>query len=294
MPPKPNANSLVRTSLLLFPPVAIVYGIHRGLTYLEAKYPPLPPERTTSIALRTPSKPSTQRCAYVDVYAARIPLRILERKAKSLQNGRTKISCDSKREMEITSQDLQEAWARAVLRCRILRAQEKLLSLFNKDNGSLNEANNDALDMVFVVERTPAVSNNKSSSQLDSESEFGYLVSWKMAPEPRGFFEKISQYGYPWRLMSGGRHELSVSHPFPPSRTGEVASTPDDVTAEQCMVEVRFASAHDYEVVPAEGELEDQKTIPKWTGRLHRGYARLLLDQAVRELEVEDSEGYHR
>ncbi|KAJ5820316.1 hypothetical protein N7474_005907 [Penicillium riverlandense] len=48
------------------------------------------------------------------------------------------------------------------------------------------------------------------------------------------------------------------------------------------MVEVRFSTAHDYEVVSEEGEY--QKIIPQWTQRLHRGWARLILDMAAWEV----------
>ena len=74
--------------------------------------------------------------------------------------------------------------------------------------------------------------------------------------------------------MSGGRHEISVSRP----------DTEGDEIREP-FVEVRFASAHDYETVSEEGGLEKQKKIPEWTGRLHRGYARWVLDSAVQELK---------
>lgn len=72
---------------------------------------------------------------------------------------------------------------------------------------------------------------------------------------------KIARWGYPWRLMSGGRHELSVPEPFE-----EV----EDDESQGPFVEVRFASAYDYEVVPEEGDLQHQKMIPGWTWRLHR------------------------
>lgn len=97
----------------------------------------------------------------------------------------------------------------------------------------------------------------------------GLLISWKMADKPRLFFERIARWGYPWRLMSGGRHEMSISEPF-------------EIEGDK-FVEVRFASAHDYEVV--EGEGLGQKILPEWTNRLHRGFARLVLDIAVKELE---------
>jgi hypothetical protein len=46
-------------------------------------------------------------------------------------------------------------------------------------------------------------------------------------------------------------------------------------------VDVRFAGAHDYEIVEEEGV--KQKIIPGWVMRLHAGYARLILDLGVRE-----------
>lgn len=119
---------------------------------------------------------------------------------------------------------------------------------------------------IFSVERPPS-----SRSWLSMSGPSALLVSWKVPDNARVFFEKIAGYGYPYRLMSGGRHELSVSKPF--KEEGRQ------------VVEVRFASAHDYEVVSEEGELEKQKITPAWVGRLHRGFARLILDSAVRELQ---------
>lgn len=43
------------------------------------------------------------------------------------------------------------------------------------------------------------------------------------------------------------------------------------------VVEVRLASAHDYEVVPGEGDLSSQKTIPKLESRLHGALVRHFL-----------------
>lgn len=74
--------------------------------------------------------------------------------------------------------------------------------------------------------------------------------------------------------MSGGRHEISVSEPFK-GEDGEY-------------VEVLLATAHDYEIIPGEGELKDQKIIPGWTGRLHRAFARFVFDISVREMKWED------
>lgn len=76
--------------------------------------------------------------------------------------------------------------------------------------------------------------------------------------------------------MSGGRHEISVSQPF----------DMEDAKSRELFVEVRFASAHDYETVSEEGILGSQKRVLAWVGRLHGGYARWVLDSAVQELAV--------
>jgi hypothetical protein len=52
----------------------------------------------------------------------------------------------------------------------------------------------------------------------------------------------------------GGRDELSVVGPF------------DVDQGEGPYVEVRFSSAHDYELVPEEGPVEQQKRIPGGRG----------------------------
>ncbi|PKX91753.1 uncharacterized protein P174DRAFT_514179 [Aspergillus novofumigatus IBT 16806] len=258
-----NCPGLTRLLLILaLPPVAIGYGIHRGLSALEAQYPPLPLEPTTSIALRTPRNPETQFCAYTDIYAARVPVKALLPRAQ--------VTDGVSDQLKSTNFEITSAWARAFIGNKILRTEGSLVGLLAKGKFSPGDtgdtpagfASPDAsgeprslLNGVLVVERPPS-----------EDDRDGLLVSWRMSDEPRRFFEKIARWGYPWRLLSGGRHELSVSEPSDG---------------------VRFASAHDYEIVPEEGDLQHQKTIPGWTGRLHRGYARLLLDCAVRELKKE-------
>lgn len=70
--------------------------------------------------------------------------------------------------------------------------------------------------------------------------------------------------------MEGGRHEWSV---------GPVSRLPEET---EDMVEVRFAAAHDFKVV--DGEKGEGKMLPNWVGRVHRAYARLLLDEAAKEI----------
>ncbi|RHZ52505.1 hypothetical protein CDV55_104337 [Aspergillus turcosus] len=64
------------------------YAVHRGseALALEAQYRALPPETTTSTALRDPQDSSTQFRAYTDVYAVRVPVKALLPKLK----GQTK------------------------------------------------------------------------------------------------------------------------------------------------------------------------------------------------------------
>ncbi|KAJ5592389.1 hypothetical protein N7537_009293 [Penicillium hordei] len=238
------------------------YSIHRGLSHLEEKYPALPLV-AGSRALRKPLSPDTQRCAYTDIYAAQIPLQALEARVPN-----PKIS---------TRAELEYAWARSVLGTKILRTEGSLLGLLtnfrfkpcdtgNSEGGFSPDKTTGAprvlLNGMFQVQRLPAA---------DADSN-GLLVSLKLPDEPREFFENIARWGYPWRLMSSLRHEMSVSEPF-------------QVNGQGMFVEVRFSTAHDYELVDSEGELEKQKIIPAWTLRLHRGYARFVLDSAVRELQ---------
>lgn len=92
------------------------------------------------------------------------------------------------------------------------------------------------------------------------------MVDWHMPTHITAFFERIASWGYPWRMMDGGRHEWVVKD------AGET-------------VEVCFAAAHDYKVVAEEGS--EGKVIPHWVQRLHRAYARFLLDQAVKQIRAQ-------
>ncbi|CAI7611731.1 unnamed protein product [Penicillium viridicatum] len=234
------------------------YSIHRGLSHLEEKFPALP-LAAGSRALRQPQSPETQHCAYTDIYAAQIPLQALEAR---VPNPKTP-----------TKTELEYAWARSVVGTKVLRTEGSLLGLLanfrftpcdtgNSEDGFSPDKTTGAPRVLLNVQRLPAA---------DADSN-GLLVSLKLPDEPREFFEKIARWGYPWRLMSSLRHEMSISEPF-------------QVNEQGLFVEVRFSTAHDYEIVDAEGGLEKQKIIPAWTLRLHRGYARFVLDSAVRELQ---------
>ncbi|RDW78867.1 uncharacterized protein DSM5745_05719 [Aspergillus mulundensis] len=241
------------------PTIATIYGVHLGLAHLETIYPALPPAAAGSEALRTPAKPS-QHCAYVDIYAARIPLRALQAQSR----------CPDPRSNNKTA--LEEAWARSVLSSQLLRTESSLIGLFTKAHYDPGDLGQDGFSP-DAKDRPRALLNGALTVQREPrENGNGLLVSWSMPDAPRLFFERIAAWGYPWRLMSGGRHEMSVSEPFRVQGGGE-------------MVEVRFSAAHDYEVVLVEGALDEQKILPAWAVRLHRGYARLILHLAAREVQ---------
>lgn len=88
------------------------------------------------------------------------------------------------------------------------------------------------------------------------------LLKWKWTDTKLvDFFEKISNYGYPWRLMSGGFHELYIE------RNG------------LDKIDVYYSSAHQYK------ELRDGKLIPKLVQCLHRDFARVLLQSSLSQYE---------
>ncbi|TBU44895.1 hypothetical protein BD309DRAFT_761313 [Dichomitus squalens] len=217
------------------------YFAYRTITRLEAKYPPCPPESSSTPALRTPANPATQHVPYIDVYATRVPARGL-----------------IDRSPENKSASLEEAWAHTFLENKLLRATGPIMgtkkSSEQTDYGEhgFHEGQKLANDL-FLILRPPA-----PGSPL--------LVDWRLSDGPVSFFRRIAAWGYPWRLMSGGRHEFGVG--------------PVDADG---TVEVRFGSAHDYDWVEEEGDA--QKTIPEWVKRCHRAYARWLLDERVEEVE---------
>ncbi|CEJ57114.1 hypothetical protein PMG11_05819 [Penicillium brasilianum] len=236
------------------------YGIHRGLSHLEEKYPNLPTSQNASNALLIPANPKTQRCAYTDIFAARIPLSALE--ARTQPAGRH------------DQVSLEEAWARSVLGSRILRTEASLVGLFTGRTFSPGDIG--AQGFYTSPDGKPqellnGVAYTQHAPGADADSQ-GLLIAWYMADEPRRFFEKMARWGYPWRLMSGGRHEMSVSQPY-------------EIPGQGRVVDVKFMGAHDYEIVREEGD--EQKIIPAWVMRLHAGYARLILDLAAREVVEE-------
>ncbi|KAJ5726272.1 uncharacterized protein N7483_007629 [Penicillium malachiteum] len=251
----------------IIPSGLAVYCTHLGLSHLEKKYPNQP-LTTGSKALQTPSKPNIQYCPYTDIYAARIPLRSLIARRRN-QNDPAP-----------SKTDLEDAWARTVFGSRIMKTESSIVGLIT--NGKYQPGDTGDTPERFAPNKMTGQPRELVNGLMSVQREIGadddsngLLLSWKMANEPRVFFERIARWGYPWRLMSGGRHEMSVSEPYRVDSESEL------------FLDVRFSAAHDYEVVPEEGDLEIQKILPEWTNRLHWGYARLILDLAVRELQVD-------
>ncbi|KAK9470662.1 uncharacterized protein V1510DRAFT_422415 [Dipodascopsis tothii] len=99
--------------------------------------------------------------------------------------------------------------------------------------------------------------------RVDSTTDNSVLVRWDMPEATVGFFDSLAGYGYPWRLMTGGYHEIYAERV--PGTTGTVR--------------LWFASAHEY------AAHRDGKTIPQWVLGLHRIYARIILRSAIASIE---------
>ncbi|KAI3397696.1 hypothetical protein diail_10465 [Diaporthe ilicicola] len=253
----PFLRRLILTSAVVGGPA---YYIHSTVTRLEAKYPRLQPEAVSTPAFRATPDPNKtyqqhgkHHTPHVDVYGAKIPAKVLREQHDALA-GR-KLSPD-------------EAWARLFLQSPVLQLEGKLFGGFLKGAGDVGEdgfrKGQQLLNGGFEVVRPPSP---PSSIFLPLAHPEPLLVRWVLPPQLVAFCHKAAtDWGYPFRFMSGGRHEFSVG----------------DVDRDG-MVEVRFGSAHDYEWVDSEGR--NQKAIPEWTARLHRAYAMWLLDERVRTLQ---------
>ena len=239
-------RSLLIGATLLVPPTAWTY---RKVKQLEAKYPPCNPETTITTASLSPAAARSSagyrlHSPEADVYSARVP-------ARGLQTT----TPDALKSSSPAPGSLEEAWARIFLESTLLRAEAQIVAR-SRAPGDCGEhgfhKGQKLLNALFEVQRPPAQGEP-------------LLLSWTMAEDAVGFFRRVARWGYPWRLMSGGRHELGVG-----------------AVDEEGMVDVRFSAVHDYEVVEEEGAR--QKTIPEWVKRCHRLYAMWLLDERAEEV----------
>ncbi|KAL4906775.1 hypothetical protein BDW74DRAFT_176385 [Aspergillus multicolor] len=201
---------------------------------------------------------------------------------------------------QVTAGVISRTWAERVFESRFIRLQGKFYGLFTGkgfktgDTGGL--VLRDALPLIPLYpysffgfnhgrknSGTPTNKDGQKRQLLNGMFTFerppsnltpvGLLLSWKSPEGPCLFFERLARWGCPWQLTSGGRYEFSVSEPYLDPELGWVA-------------DLRIASAHDYNVVSGEGDLERQKVLPQWLARLQRGYARVILDQAIMNMPV--------
>ncbi|PYI29663.1 hypothetical protein BP00DRAFT_427282 [Aspergillus indologenus CBS 114.80] len=312
-----------RTRLLylyLLPPAALLtltYTTHRTLTDLEHKYPAIPASQGSTAALTTPTDPSTQRCAEIDIYQARVPVRALLRAEAAITGTTVPENLPTDKRPEVSPATLQKAWAHLFLTSPILQTEAKLLGLCTQGTFHPGDVGLSAGGFAPVAADPDTTANNNNTDHPESrgqdqgqgqgqaqgqaqaqpqhkrhlinggftverppEHPGGLLASWRVPDGARRVFEALAHWGYPCRLMSGGRHEWGVSEVYLVDSEGQ-REGPGPGPGEW-VVDVRFGSAHDYEIVAAEGER--QKVVPRWVGRLHRGYARVLVEDAVRRL----------
>ncbi|EOD47279.1 hypothetical protein GTA08_BOTSDO10347 [Neofusicoccum parvum] len=246
----PLPRALIITSLITVPPA---YYVYTTINQLEAKYPRLHSEAASTVALRTPSFPVTHHTPHVDVYGGTVPVKVLQEQHGP--DGR-KLS-------------LEEAWAKVFMQSPILRLEGRLFGGFSSSPGDIGDhgfhAKQKLLNGGLEVVRPPTEPSALFLRSLSQPTPL--LVKWTFPVQAVAFVRKAAiDWGYPWRFMSGGRHEFSVGQA---NRNG--------------MVEVRFGTAHDYEYIKDEGN--NQKTIPQWTARLHRAYAMWLLDERIEALK---------
>lgn len=251
----PFLRRLVVTSVVVGGPA---YYVHSTIARLEARYPRLQPETSSTSAFRATPDNAYQHAGkhhtpHVDIYGAKVPAKALHNQNDPL-TGR-KLSPD-------------EAWARLFLQSHVLQLEGKLFGGFSKGTGDAGEngfhKGQQLLNGGFEVLRAPSQPSSIFRPLAHPEP---LLVQWVFPPQLVAFCDKAAtDWGYPFRFMSGGRHEFSVGD--------------EDHNG---MIEVRFGSAHDYELVDSEGK--NQKAIPQWTSRLHRAYAMWLLDERIQALE---------
>ncbi|KIY49604.1 hypothetical protein FISHEDRAFT_40707 [Fistulina hepatica ATCC 64428] len=208
------------------------------MRYLENKYPlqsAAPESRLWDTSLTTYPPPRDKLARYVPrdspaEFYARVPAQWLPR-------------------------DLAQArreWADACLNSRIMRLEGRIIRFFSGDNQPtpghpLLIPGAKLVGGALTVVHPP-------------DAQGSLIAQWHNPPEVVHFFEVIARWGYPWRLMDGGRHETPVRFEG------------DDAL-------VGFTAAHDYAIGNDDGKL-----LPKWAERAHRAYARFILHEGVQEL----------
>jgi len=229
-------RALLYGSVFMFPPALYVYW---ESTRLATAYPALPIPLTST--LLTSFNPNTHRLSYrstsTGLCTARVPRSSLEKTPFS---------------------NLHQSWAQAFLGSPRMLLEGRVFG-FGKGPGDHGAGGfrpgQRLLNGVMVVETPPS----------DTEP---LVASWTVPPRFVRFFEKLASWGYPSRLVSGGKHSF--------------AAVVDERDKES--VWVSFASVAFYERQNSETGQEDAKDLPKWVDWAHKTYARWLFDGALQAL----------
>ena len=210
---------------------------------LEKAYPLLPSESAiTTAALRNPTSPGTHT-PQIDIFGARVPVSGLLAKAKS--------------DPRLAEASLEELWARTFWSSKTLKLEARLFGGGRVAAGQVGE-NGFKPGATLISGGMQIMRAPVAGSPL--------LIQWHMPDYAIRLFEGLERWGFPWRLMEGGRQEWIVSR---------------NVTADG-EVTVQYVTAQDYKVGDGDG-----KVLPEWAWRLHCAYARYLLDQAVKEVHAQ-------
>ncbi|TKY85298.1 hypothetical protein EX895_006378 [Sporisorium graminicola] len=112
-----------------------------------------------------------------------------------------------------------------------------------------------------------------SNKELLSQSKVdaaGAVFYWNFPLDVAAKVDKAAAFGYPFRFMLGGFHELIVE------------KVSDD------KVQISYVLAEVYHLHPLDQQERDFKMIPQWTRVVHREYARSLLRGALAEINQAD------
>ncbi|EJD49614.1 hypothetical protein AURDEDRAFT_182763 [Auricularia subglabra TFB-10046 SS5] len=105
----------------------------------------------------------------------------------------------------------------------------------------------------------------------------GAVLYWRFDkltdPKAIEIGDKIASYGYPWRFMVGGFHELIVEDVPERNERGEE------------LVRITYALTEAYDLHPLGKKEDDKKTVPGWTLAFHRDYARSMLHETITQIE---------
>ncbi|KAH6658266.1 hypothetical protein BKA67DRAFT_557557 [Truncatella angustata] len=109
---------------------------------------------------------------------------------------------------------------------------------------------------------------NEEAIRTASGDSAGIVTFWSFPSHVASVADKAASYGYPWRFMLGGFHELIVEK-----------SSEDTARITYVMLEC-------YHLYPNGQAEPDFKTTPQWTQKLHRLYAQDLLEKAVQHIDL--------